>query len=91
MSKEDKYIFDFLVEMSESIREYQVLYPNKIIKEVAVDENHYDRIKKCAFVWIVDLDESLYFLGTKIVKETRFVGTFTSIRSDQYFKVTARR
>lgn len=89
MSEDDKYIFDFLVEMSHSIHQYNTLYPEKKIKEVAVDENHYNRIKQCGFVWIVDLESSLYFLGTKIVKESEFIGSFTSIRSEQYSDRTA--
>lgn len=89
MNEDQKYIFDFLVELSFNITEYQKTYPHKKIKEVAVDTNHYNRIKESGFVWIVDLEDSLYFLGTKIVKAPQFVGTFTSIRSENYSNRTA--
>lgn len=84
MNEDQVYIFDFLVELSFNITEYKKTYPTKKVKEVAVDSNHWNKIKNSGFCWIVYHEDRLYFLDTKIVEETKYIGAYTSIRSTEY-------
>lgn len=83
MTNDEIYIFDFIIEIYCTIAEYERIYGSKP-HSIAVDTNHYNRIKTSPFgVW-VHTDTMTTMCGVQIVQEDRYKGTFMSARSEKY-------
>jgi len=83
LTREDIYIGDFLIEIFSAIKEYIEIYINDPVA-VAVDSKHFNLIKNSNFGNWVNKDSMKLKNGIQIVEETRWNGTFMSMRGNKY-------
>ena len=83
LTKEDIYIGDFLIEMHSAIKEYIEIYFNDPVA-VAVDTKHFNLIKNSDFKNWVNKESMKLNNGVQIIEETRWNGTFMSMRGTKY-------
>ncbi|MBP8037976.1 MAG: hypothetical protein KAY47_00355 [Prevotella sp.] len=83
LTPEDIYIGNFIIEIHGAIQEYIETYLSDPVS-VAVDTKHYNLIKNIGFGNWVDKETMKLKNGIQILEETRWNGTFMSMRGAKY-------
>lgn len=83
MTHEDIYIGNFLIDVFSSIEKFRDIYLD-LPQSVAVDEKHYELIENCNYRCWVNKDSMKLKNGVQVVKETRWNGSFMSMRGNKY-------
>jgi hypothetical protein len=83
LTKEDIYIGDFLIEIYGAIESYKEVYDDAPVS-VAVDTNHFGLLKVCNFGNWINKESMRLRNDIQIVQESRWNGSFMSMRGDKY-------